>query len=269
VDIGDNVFRNFLTPRMQARALVAYATQTLGVRRFAILYPDEPYGKTFMAIFWDEVLAHGGEVTGLETYQPDLTDFAEPIKKLSGRFYNFPGALRSRPPQTSAADSDHPQAIVDFEAVFIPESAATAGLIIPQLAYHDVQDVHLLGTNLWHSRHLIEIAARFVQGAVMTDGFFSESSAPEVSEFVADFQAAFGTLPGFIEAVGYDSAMLIFQTAGTPGIRFHSSLKEQLLALEGFHGLTGLTAFNANGEARKEVYLLTIRQDRFEEIQRP
>lgn len=268
VDIGDHVFRNFLTPRMQAKALVAYARQTLGARRFAILYPDEPYGRTFMSIFWDEVLAHGGEVTGLEAYQPDLTDFAEPIKKLSGRFYQFPPGLRSRP-QTEPAGSGTPQAIVDFEAVFIPDSAATAGLIIPQLAYHDIQNVHLLGTNLWHSQHLIEIAARFVQDAVMTDGFFAESASPEVTEFVADFQATFGALPGFIEAIGYDSAMLIFQAAGTAGLRFNGSLKDQLLAMSGFRGVTGLTTFDANGEARKAPYLLTIHRDRFEEIQQP
>lgn len=272
VEIGDYVFRNFLTPRLQARTLASYATQELGARRFAILYPDETYGKTFMAIFWDEVLAHGGEVTGLEAYPPDMTDFAEPIKKLTGRFYNSASGLRTQSPQMEAPDGsggETPQAVVDFDAIFIPDSAATAGLIVPQLAYHDIQNVHLLGTNLWHSPHLIEIAARYVQGAFLTDGFFAESSAPEVSEFVADFQATFGSLPGFIEAIAYDSAMLIFQTAGAPGIRLHSSLKEQLLALEGFQGVTGLTAFEANGEAHKGASLLTIRGNRFEEISRP
>ena len=272
VDIGDYVFRNFLTPRMQARALAAHATQTLGVRRFAILYPDETYGKTFMAVFWDEVLAHGGEVTGLEAYPPEMTDFADPIKRLTGRFHDFPAGLRTPAPETTgAADGDGagPAAIIDFEAVFIPDSAATVGLIVPQLAFHDVQQVHLLGTNLWHSQHLVEIAARYVQGAFLTDGFFAESSAPEVSQFVTDFQATFDSPPGFIEAIAYDSAMLIFQTAGTPAIGFQGGLKERLASLEGFHGVTGLTAFETNGEARKTAWLLTIRGYRFEEIGYP
>jgi hypothetical protein len=225
-----------------------------------------------MAAFWDEVLAHGGEVTALESYPPDMTDFAEPIKKLTGRFYNFPSSLRTQSLKMGAADEggrEAPPAIVDFDAVFIPDSAATVGLIVPQLAYHDIQQVHLLGTNLWHSPHLIEIAARYVQGAVLSGGFFVESSAPEVSEFVADFQATFGTLPGFIEAIAYDSAMLIFQTAGAPGIRLQGSLKEQLLSMEGFPGVTGLTAFESNGEARKAAFLLTIRGHRFEVIRHP
>jgi branched-chain amino acid transport system substrate-binding protein len=272
VDIGDYVFRNFLTPRMQARALAAYATQTLGVRRFAILYPDETYGKTFMAVFWDEVLAHGGEVTGLEAYPPEMTDFAEPIKRLTGRFHHFPAGLRTPAPATAAGDGgdgEEPAPIVDFDAVFIPDSAATAGLIVPQLAFHDIQQVYLLGTNLWHSPHLVEIAARYVQGAFLTDGFFAESSSPEVSQFVNDFQATFDSPPAFIEAIAYDSAMLVFQTAGAPVIGLQGGLKERLASLEGFRGVTGLTAFEANGEARKTAWLLTIRGYRFEELGYP
>ena len=272
VDIGDYVFRNFLTPRMQARALAAYATQTLGVGRFAILYPDETYGRTFMAVFWDEVLAHGGEITGLESYPTEMTDFADPIKRLSGRFYDFPASLRTPAPETIAADDgdgEEPAAIIDFDAVFIPDSAATVGLIVPQLAFYDIQQVHLLGTNLWHSQHLVEIAARYVQGAFLTDGFFAESTAPEVSRFAADFQATFDSTPGFIEAIAYDSAMLIFQTAGAPAIDLQGGLKERLATLEGYRGVTGLTAFEANGEARKTAWLLTIRGYRFEEIGYP
>ena len=45
-EVGDFVFRNFLTPRMQVSALVSYAINNLLVDRFAILYPREKYGTT-------------------------------------------------------------------------------------------------------------------------------------------------------------------------------------------------------------------------------
>ena len=80
-EIGDNVFRNFITPHMQVQALVSYAVESLGLRRFAILYPDENYGNTFMNLFWDQLLETGAKVVGLESYSPDQTDFADPIKK--------------------------------------------------------------------------------------------------------------------------------------------------------------------------------------------
>ena len=39
--VGDWVFRNFITPQMQAKSLVSFALNTLRVKNFAILYPNE------------------------------------------------------------------------------------------------------------------------------------------------------------------------------------------------------------------------------------
>ena len=41
---GDYIFRNFITPVNQTRTLVAYGTRTLGIKRYAILYPSDKYG---------------------------------------------------------------------------------------------------------------------------------------------------------------------------------------------------------------------------------
>ncbi len=38
-DLGDYVFRNFLTPQLQIETIVPYAVEKLGARRFVILYP--------------------------------------------------------------------------------------------------------------------------------------------------------------------------------------------------------------------------------------
>ena len=81
-EIGDYVFRNFITPKMQVETIVSYAIDMLGLSRFAILYPDDKYGTGFMTLFQDEVMAYGGEIVAVEPYNPDQTDFAEPIKTL-------------------------------------------------------------------------------------------------------------------------------------------------------------------------------------------
>ena len=62
--------------------------------------------------------------------------------------------------------------MVDFDVLFIPEAPQMAALILPQLAYYDIRDVYLAGTNLWHSSQLIELAKDYAQNAVMVDGFF-------------------------------------------------------------------------------------------------
>ena len=295
--IGNYVFRNFITPEMQVNAIADFTTASLGLNRFAILYPDETYGITFMNLFWDRLIENGGKVVGLESYNPEHTDFADSIKKLVGLYYKIPEDLKEvaelsaeeegDSPQEAQADSDQPfdqdsadenqekknkkeeepEAIVDFDAIFIPDSPKAAGLIIPQLAFYDVRDVYLLGTNLWHSNTLIKMAPQYVQGAIMPDGFFAGSAAPAVQDFVKTFEDTYEEKPGFIEAIVYDSAMMLFSVLIQPDLRFKSELKNELLSLVDFSGITGPTYFDENGEAQKQLYLLQVKGRRFVELE--
>ena len=47
---GTWIFQAFLTPRQQVRALVRQAL-SMGIKRFAMLYPDSSYGRTFSPEF--------------------------------------------------------------------------------------------------------------------------------------------------------------------------------------------------------------------------
>jgi ABC-type branched-subunit amino acid transport system substrate-binding protein len=315
--IGNYVFRNFFTPEMQVRTLVSFAVETLGLDSFAILYPDENYGTTFMNLFWDEVLAHGGKIVGVESYNSTHTDFADPIKKLVGLYYEMSEELKAELEAIDTAENNEtpleyfddvnplfayeltendigaeseedidqaeneeeiaeideeeeeedPEPIVDFDAVFIPDAPTKAGLIIPQLTFYDVRDTYLLGTNLWHAESLIEMSRQYAQGAIMTDGFFAESALPHVREFVKDFLMTYGEQPGFIEAVAYDSAMILFEMISRPGVRFRSTLKKELMQLSNYDGVTGLTSFDSEGDVRKKLYLLQIVGKKFVELE--
>jgi branched-chain amino acid transport system substrate-binding protein len=289
--IGDYVFRNFITPSMQVKALTDFTTKTLGLNRFAILYPDETYGITFMNLFWDRLLEDGGKIVGVEAYNPQHTDFADPIKKLVGLYYDVPEDLKEVDPLSGEEDQNlrdsdsildqdnpngnheqkaedvEPEAIVDFDAIFIPDSPRVAGLIIPQLAFYDVKDIYLLGTNLWHSDTLIKMATQYVQGAIMPDGFFSGSSAPVVQDFVQIFEETYQEKPGFIEAVAYDSAMMVFGVLNQPDLRFKSELKNALLNMAIYSGITGPTYFDEDGDAQKQLYLLRIKGRKFVELE--
>jgi ABC-type branched-subunit amino acid transport system substrate-binding protein/predicted negative regulator of RcsB-dependent stress response len=283
-EIGDWVFRNFITPEMQVKRIVGYAADVLGAHSFVILYPEEKYGATFMNLFWDEVIQHGGRVVGVESYDPSQTDFAEPIKKLIGQYYDTPWDLKDivRPPQASDSttseeqkisrgdrgrrEDEGPEAIVDFDAIFIPDAPAKAGLIVPQLAYYDIENVYLLGTNLWHSPKMIEMARDYVQGAIMPDGFFPDSQNLRVKEFVKLFEDTYAETPGVIEATAYDTAMMLFQICQHPDVQSRTAIKEQLLRLRDFPGVTGLTSFDGQREALKELSMLRIEGDGFVEL---
>jgi len=288
-EIGDKVFRNFITPKMQVQALTSFMIESLGLYRFAILYPNENYGTTFMNLFWDQLLESGGVVVGAESYEPEQTDFSDPIKKLVGLYYEIPvdlkpqkdsetrtgdGELSENPAgdsnQNTAAQADEeeePESIVDFDAIFIPDSPKKAGLIIPQLAYYDVKNVYLLGTNLWHSESLIKIADQYVQGAIMPDGFFAGSNSPLVKNFVNLFEDTYQETPEFIEAILYDTAMILFQVVSEPGIRFRSEIRDGLLNMNDYSGVTGITRFDENGDVLRRLYLLRVKGKTFVELE--
>ncbi len=252
-DTGDFVFRNFLTSGMQVRSLVEYAMHKKGISRFAVLYPKENYGTTFAALFASEVQANGGKILRSESYDPTLTDFTDSIKKLL-TFYSL------SPNETKTAEPD-------FEAIFIPDAPAKAGLIVPQLAYLDLNNVYLLGTNLWHSQKMIDMAEEFLKDwVIITEGFFLENDSEEVRNFAYSFEEKYGEKPGFIEAVSYDTAMMLFQTVSIPNIRFPDSVKKELNNITNFQGITGLTSFGSSRDAQKKLYILTVSGGSFVEL---
>jgi len=166
-------------------------------------------------------------------------------------------------------EEEGPDPIIDFDAVFIPDSPNKAGLIIPQLVYYDVNDVTLLGTNLWHSQKLIDMAKYHIQGAILPEGFFEQSTSEHVHRFVSEFKYIYGSSPGFIEAVSYDTAWILFNLVSRSDIRFRAQVKRELLAMEPFAGVTGTTVFDESGEAVKGIYLLEVSGRRFKEIEKP
>ena len=249
-EIGEWVFRNFITPRMQVESVVSYSALNLGVKRFAILYPAENYGAVYLSRFEDQVSYHGGVVTDTQSYDPLNTDFTENIGRLIHGF-----------------ESEEPDAkpIFNFEALFVPDSPKKASLIIPQLAFHDISDVVLMGTNLWSAEDFIRTNRQFLQGAVIPAGFFAHSQAPAVQRFVTAFQDAYGHLPGFIEAIAYDSTMMVLEFMGREEIQSRLALRQGLLGLYGYDGATGRTSFTMEGDAQKELYLLRVQGDKLVE----
>ncbi|MCZ6876216.1 MAG: penicillin-binding protein activator, partial [bacterium] len=82
--LSSYTFRNSMTDNQQARFLAEYAINARNLRRFAVLYPDEPYGIAFKDRFVEHIIQLGGEVTTVVSYPPDTNDFSPQIKQLGG-----------------------------------------------------------------------------------------------------------------------------------------------------------------------------------------
>ena len=295
---GDYLFSNFLTPEMQVQTLAAYAFLELGIKRVAVFYPEERYGERYRELFWDAVDLFEGQMVGVESYDGRKTDFTKSIRKLTGEAYPLPEYIEkdlerqareeyflntqvvfNQPappvkvekelefgPQPEFPEEKEEKVEIQFEALFIPDDASRINLILPQLAYNDATNIYLLGTNLWNKPSLLKETRGYNRNTIIIDGYFGKSKRPATARFDKAFREMFDDAPGFLEAVSYDTAAILFESAMADGVSSRKDIRDVLTGHRIFEGVTGTTIFDENGQARKQLFLLTIKRNRFTEI---
>jgi ABC-type branched-subunit amino acid transport system substrate-binding protein len=150
------------------------------------------------------------------------------------------------------------------DALFIPDYYDVVSVITPFLAYYDIKDIILLGSNGWNSPKLSELGGKYVEGAIIVDGFFSGSSRKETKEFVKRFKEVYGYEPGILEAQAYDAAIMLFSSLGEDPID-RDILRGRLMTMS-IEGASGKISFDSDGEARKELFLLTVKNGEIVEL---
>lgn len=268
---GDMVFRNALTPAMEMDRLVSKAVNELGLVRFGILYPDSAYGRSLLNLFWDRVDEAGGYVTAVESYGSELMDFSEEIKKMVGLYYPRPPSVSQKLLQARVAafdagvetgpyeDKKDPEPVVEFDAVFIPDSFQKVVLIAPQFPFHHVFNIRFLGTSLWQSPALLDQGADYLQGAIFPTGF----SGHIEEAFIDLYRKNFETDPGTLAAIGYDTVRFLDAVMNTDSPRTRKELQQALFRLRDFQGIRGVLSFDDQREATTPPFLLSIRGKNF------
>jgi len=297
--VGEYVFRDMSTNSAQARAVAQYAQKKLGARSFGILQPDSPYGDEVTRFFWDALDGASAAVTAYEHYPQRTTTFKPFIQRLVGRTQEdlderkeFSDEAQKIAQQISSpyqrrkalqALRNQSAPVVDFDALFIPDSARTVRLIAPAIASEDVitsgcdqrelevvrkttksdkvRAVQLLGTNLWDNPDLVDErvgAAKYVQCAIFVDSFFAQSQRRATRKFVDDYDAAYHRAPGFLEAHAYDGAAILRKIIEERRPQTREDMRNALAGMKSFDGATGDTVFGRDREAQKPLFWLWI-----------
>src|SRR5580765_3432204 len=229
---ASTAFQLIHSPEARVAAL-ARAALKLGARDFAMLGPDSAAGKRLRDAFRREVTAAGGRVTGDASYAPGATSFGTVV-----------AAIKRTPPQV----------------VFIADGADRLELIAPALAAADLwpapwgaprpaanpgqprpRTVLLLSTAAELSPRLLQNAGRYVQGALLSPGFYAAANDARARAFVDAYRAAYGSDPHATEAYAFDGANA-FRAVTAAGAHTRGDV---LSALGGgtFDGLTGSLRF--------------------------
>jgi ABC-type branched-subunit amino acid transport system substrate-binding protein len=275
--LSPNIFSCSISVKDQVEKIVAYAMETREFKRFAILAPANNAGRETAKLFWDEVAEKRGEIRGFELYDPDLTDFREPVDKIVGLHYSEPRNqewvelaekrkelnITKKTMKTIQYFSLPP--IQDFDAVFIADEAKTVGQIIPTFAYRDAKSVNFMGISSWNSTQLIQRAGDLVEGAFFPVAFNIRNPPEATRRFYDLYSTTYNSHPGELDAVAFDSAAMLIQgLSKSPASR--SELTKILEDLKDTEGATGEISMDGHRCARN-LTLYGIKKGSFEVLE--
>ena len=252
------LFRNALTNSIQATAAAQFALG-LNLKKFVIIHPDDAYGRDLARLFARD-LERKAEILATIAYPPDVKDFGPYVRKI------IEADFRSRKIIIPEDDLERKKLfneyIPSFDALYLPGHAESVGLLIPQLAFYNIKGIAMIGSNNWHSSDLIERADRFAEGAVFIDGFFPESADPVIKPVIEAYRSAYQEEPDILAAQAYDAAMMVLsllkEHKDTP-----RAIRDGLLAMKDYPGISGTITFPKNGEALKKLFIIKIQDGKF------
>jgi ABC-type branched-subunit amino acid transport system substrate-binding protein len=268
------VFRHSKSQEEEVQDLVRYAVDYLQARRFAILYPDNSYGRAMMELFWDDVRAANGQVVAVSPFTTSSQRAATPGREAVGFkeiFGQFTGLYRTLTPEDKAlldaVGDSHPDPIVDFDALYIPIGPDGLGdlqLIAPYPVTVDAEKTLYLGSRFWNDDAVIVAGDGKLDGAVFVDSYDRSSANPKVAAFQSRHRIFFGhrpdyRAPSYYTGLGYDTANLLMGLLASPANQSRVRLSEALRTISPTFGVTGWTTFRANGESVKESMFFRIK----------
>jgi branched-chain amino acid transport system substrate-binding protein len=262
---ADNPYllRTALTNRLEARHLAEYAVGNLGLRRFAILYPDDPPGRELAEIFQTRISDLGGDVILRQAYAPDQVDFTAAMRVLGGltdeELKRVSTAGEAGTPPDTATDTQAPTGKLAYEALYLPRSFERLQYLAPAMRLLNVTGITLLGESGWNHPELVKRAGASVEGAVFMDGFFVGASDPQVREFVQNYRAMFNTTPDLMAAQSHDAMLMLLRVLKhRPQTR--EEVNDRLRALRDFRAATGWMGVLPSGDVDRRLFALTVRR---------
>lgn len=277
-DNSEYTFRNSVTPEMQVARLLQHAFKNMNAKRFAILYPNDPYGVEFANKYWDLVLAGGGEVVAAQAYDPKDTDLDIYVRKLVGTYYIDARSEEYKARQKEIADKKRKQkeadptkkkntreheaqenilpAVVDFDVLFVPDSGKALGQIMAFMKNNDVTQMTYLGTNLWNTSDLFRRVGTNASSVFFVDSTFTPEELKK-SDFHAKYLAKYEEDPTIVEAQLYEAAKILRDVIGNSSIS-RGSLAYQLSALGRKNGAYSEIRMNNNHEIERPLHIFSL-----------
>ncbi len=236
-EMGTYIFRVCFIDPFQGAVLAKFARDSLHASRAGVITSvNNAYSVGISKVFREKFTAAGGVVAIEQKHSEGDKDFRAQLTAIK------------------AAGVD----------VIFHSSNYTEGALICIQARQLGFTGPLFGGDAWEAPQLIEIGGAAVEGTYYSTHGSPESTAPEVQNFVKKFRARWdGETPDSIAALGYDAALLLFDSLKRAGTTDSVKLRDAIAATTDFPGVTGHITIDKDRNATKSAVILTVKNGKF------
>ena len=236
------VFRGCFLDPFQGPVAANFATDELGAKKAAVIYDiaaDYPKGLAeFFKMAFEGI--HGeGSVVAFETFTTGDKDFSAQMTNIVA----------------SGAD-----------VLFVPQYYSEVPLIIRAAKEMGWQN-SILGADAWAGGDLMGLCGDDCKGYFFSSHYAAEGATGATKAFIDEYAAKYGKTPDDVAALTWDSLGLMIQavkdTGGLSGdIKADRvKVKDALVAVKDYPGITGGMTFNADGDPEKCAVVVKINDE--------
>ena len=216
-----------------------------------------------MNFFWQEVERLGGTIVGGESFELGQENFIR-------HFESFIGLNRFIDPQDKIIlekFEKEQQPVRDFDALFVPigrNHLEDLKVLLPYSAVYKMEDIFILGDSGWNDYAILPTIEKYVGETVFVDSFFKQIQQPHMQRFLRLHEFFYMHHlnyrgPTSYTAYAFDTVNLLQNLLSSQENRNYRQLQQALLHMEPYAGVTGMITFSENGEAQRDMKLLTVR----------
>ena len=232
---GNGVYLLSFTPIQEVDAVISFAAAR-GLKRFAVLAPNDPYGLAVLEAAREAVLRHGAALAQAEFYSPTGEDLDKSVKRLAHYGRRRQALLARRKT--------------------LQERGGKAAQLSPLMPNYQINtaEIRVLGTGRWDD-------AKVRLEPALLGGWFAGADRTAVADFRGRYQTMFGHAPPRLASLAYDAtalAAVLAQEAGGPDFS-----NRAIANPDGFVGSDGIFRFGADGVAQRGMAILEIERDGF------
>lgn len=228
------IFRKINNDSDYGGTMARYAAKE-GLKKIAIYYSDDDYGRELANAFEDEAYTNGIEVLDRTTSLNDRN-----VKEILKKWKAF-----------------------DCDAVFIADVIPEA-LDVISLIRSEEENITILGSTGIDRSSFIDTMGSYAEGVVMPSVFDPNGETLIIQNFVDNYQEIYKEVPDTWAAQGYETVKVLCQAIETSGSAMPEDIAKALFNINTYEGITGNLNCNSDGEiVGGNIYVKVVRNGKY------